>query len=220
MVVVLFSGRPLVLAELADQADAILAAWFPGTEGGNAIADLLCGDRAPSGRLNMSFPRHVGQCPVYYSGYRTGRPGKDNDRFSSRYADLPSTPLYPFGYGLTYTCFTYHGAAINSPLITREKPAQISVRVRNEGNRTAVETVQLYIRDMAGSAVRPLRELRGFQQVELPPGREATVSFPVDLDMLRFWTPDLTYQTESGRFEAHIGANSADTICVPFEARV
>ena len=216
-VVVLFNGRPLDIRRLSERADAILEAWFPGNEGGSAVADVLFGDRLPEGRLTMSFPYTVGQVPVYYNGFSTGRPIDrewSDQRYLSRYIDIPNAPLYPFGFGLHYTTVTYGKPVLSAPSMTEELAACISVT--NSGNRPAVETVQLYIRDVCGSVVRPVRELKGFQKVRLAPGETAKIRFVITRDMLAFTHADGARYAEPGDFLAGVGSNAADVQEMPF----
>ncbi|WP_054956816.1 glycoside hydrolase family 3 N-terminal domain-containing protein [Paenibacillus dakarensis] len=217
---VLFNGRPLDLHGVLDEADAVLEAWFPGSEGGAAIADLLIGKANPSGRLAMSFPQSVGQVPVYYNTYNTGRPmdpSKTDERYVSKYLDSPNEPLLPFGFGLSYSDFTYGELSLTSHEMSAEQPLKVSVTVTNTGTRTGIETVQLYIRDITGEVVRPLRELKGFEQIKLEPGESRTVTFTVSEEMLRYYHSDLSYSSDPGRFHVFVGPNSRDTLQGSFE---
>lgn len=174
-VLVLFNGRPLELKWYHEHVPAILEAWFPGTEGGNAVADLLFGDANPSAKLTMSFPYTVGQVPVYYNCLNTGRPKghEDNDfRFLSKYLDIPNAPFYPFGYGLSYTEYTYSDAALIGDTLTPGGCVKAKVTVQNTGNYAGEEIVQMYVRDLWGSTSRPLLELKGFKKIHLAPGRK------------------------------------------------
>jgi beta-glucosidase len=222
MIVVLFNGRPLDLHGVIDQADAVLEAWFPGTEGGAAIADLLFGDENPSGKLTMSFPFSVGQVPVYYNQFNTGRPQGAPDaqeRYVSQYLDMPNSPLLPFGFGLSYTTFTYSGASLSSEMMTNEKPLSVKVYVQNTGERAGEEIVQLYVRDITGDVVRPLKELKDFKKVFLQPGETKEVTFTLSEEQLRYHHADLTFSSDPGKFTAFIGSNSQDVIALPFELR-
>lgn len=210
IVVVLFSGRPLDIRELSKKAKAVLAVWMPGTEGGNAVVDILMGEYAPSGRLSMCFPYHVAQLPIHYNEFSTGRPhepGKDKDRFRSKYLDMPNGPLYPFGYGLTYTEFEYGSVMLDKKVLEKGKNDRInaSVFVKNIGDREGTENVQLYIQDLFGSAVRPVRELKGFQKITLAPGEEKKVTFEIGEEMLRFFRGDMSFDCEEGDFRVWIG---------------
>ncbi|PYZ92689.1 beta-glucosidase BglX [Salipaludibacillus keqinensis] len=213
IVVVLFNGRPLDLDGMIDEVDAILEAWYPGTEGGAAIAELLVGKRRPSGRLTMSFPYSVGQIPVYYNSFNTGRPkGAPNaqERYVSQYLDIPNEPLYPFGYGLSYTSFQYHEAILSSQSLTSEGSITLSVKVENTGDVTGEEVVQMYIRDVAGEVVRPLKELKGFEKIALEPGEARTVEFSIEEKDLRYHHSDLIHRSDEGEFIAYVGPNSRD----------
>ncbi len=209
--VVLFNGRPLLLDELSRDAAAILEAWFPGTEGGHAILDLLTGTKNPSGKLPMTFPRNMGQIPIYYNHFSTGRPlaGTDPQRFVSKYTDAPNTPLFPFGYGLSYTEFSYSDVSLSSDSLTSEDSITASVQLKNTGACTGTEVVQLYIQDVAASTVRPVRELKGFTRITLTPGEIQTVSFRISEAELAFHRADGSYGTEPGAFRVWIGGSSA-----------
>jgi len=212
--VVLFSGRPLAIPELAAKAPAILAAWFPGTVAGEAVADVLFGDREPEGRLSMSFPAAVGQIPVYHDSLPTGRPRiNPTDYFQSGYHDLPNEPLFPFGHGLSYTTFAYGTPSIDRDVLIpgggAASSVEVSVDVTNTGERTGRELVQLYVRDLVASVSRPVKELKGFQPVTLAPGETARVSFTIDEPMLRFLDDRKRYVSEPGRFRIWVGSSSA-----------
>ncbi|WP_370295776.1 glycoside hydrolase family 3 N-terminal domain-containing protein [Rossellomorea marisflavi] len=211
--VVLFNGRPLDLHGVIDEADAVLEAWYPGTEGGAAIADILFGDANPSGKLTMSFPQSVGQVPVYYNHYNTGRPQHENvneDRYVSKYLDIPNEPLLPFGYGLSYTTFAYGEAQISDDVLIPGSSLSISVPVTNTGDQAGEEVVQLYIRDMAGEVVRPVKELKGFEKVALRPGEAKQVTFTIEEELLRYHHRSLEYKSDSGAFMVFVGPNSRD----------
>lgn len=207
VVVLLFSGRPLAVKEAAERASAVLAVWFPGTEGGNAAADILSGDVNPSGRLAMSFPYCTGQEPLCYSHLPTGRPsvkGSEN-RFTSAYLDAPVEPLFPFGYGLSYTEFRYRDVRVSSSRI--ETGGEVTVRgmVKNTGGRAGAETVLCYVQDAAGSTARPVKELKGFQKLDLEPGEEKEFSFVIREEELRFFTAEGKYATEPGLYRIYVG---------------
>lgn len=211
VVVVLFAGRPLVLDEVKELADALLLVWYPGTEGGTAIRDMLFGICEPQGRLSMSMPRSMGQLPLYYNAFSTGRPydGHTPVRFFSRYEDCPNTPLYPFGYGLSYHSARYGTVQLDQTVM---KPGEIltaSAEVTNIGKRAGWETVQLYLQDVAGSVVRPVKELKGMQKIWLQPGETKRVTFSISEDMLRFYGKNMEYQAEPGRFKVGICADSS-----------
>jgi beta-glucosidase len=217
-VVLAFHGRPLDLSFLEKTTPSVLACWTLGTETGHAVADVLFGDYNPSGRLPMSFPRTVGQVPIYYNYKHTGRlyggkydePASDRV-YQSKYRDVQNSPLFPFGYGLSYTTFTYSPVSIDKTEITGNESITASVTLTNTGKRDGVETVQLYIRDLVGSVTRPVRELKGFQQIALKAGESRTVSFKVAPSDLAFYRQDMSWGTEAGKFQIYIGAN-AETI--------
>ena len=209
--VVLFTGRPLDIRAVQQYAKAILVAWMPGTEGAKALARVLTGEVAPSGRLSMAFPYCVGQVPIHYNQMRTGRPFHGDyrkERFFSKYLDIPNEPLYPFGFGLTYTSFVYSPVTLDQTALRAGETLHASVRVTNTGKRAGTETVQLYIRDVAGSVTRPIRELKGFRKVALEPGASQEIIFDITEDMLRFHDIHMNFTSEPGAFEVYIGPDS------------
>jgi beta-glucosidase len=215
--VVLFTGRPLALTNMKDTPDAILNVWFAGSEAGNAISDVLFGKVNPSGKLPMTFPRSLGQVPIYYNAKNTGRPLDqalvdkcEYQRFRSNYMDECNTPLYPFGYGLSYTKFNYSDITISNANPKGNQAIQASVTVTNSGNYDGAEVVQLYIRDMVGSITRPVKELKGFQKVMLKKGESKKVTFNITPENLKFYNGDLKYDWEAGEFDIMIGTNSED----------
>ncbi|MBY0478662.1 MAG: beta-glucosidase BglX [Chitinophagaceae bacterium] len=212
VVVLISAGRPLIFNWTADHVPAILYTWWLGTEAGDAIADVLFGDFNPSGKLPMSFPRTEGQIPVYYNYYNTGRPAKnENDlNYVSAYIDLPNSPKFPFGYGLSYTRFEYGQLQLNKTSLKGNEQLKVSVTVSNSGQYAGEEVVQLYIRDMVGSVVRPVKELKGFQKIMLQAGESKTVSFVITTNDLRFYNNELKFDWEAGEFEIMIGGNSKD----------
>ncbi|UCZ52826.1 glycoside hydrolase family 3 C-terminal domain-containing protein [Bacillus shivajii] len=219
LVVVLFNGRPLDLDGVIHEADAILEAWYPGTEGGAAVAALLTGHANPSGRLSMSIPYSVGQIPVYYNSFNTGRPqGAPNaqERYVSQYLDIPNEPLFPFGYGMSYTTFEYRDVALSSTTLTQNEPITVTVKVANTGGVEGEEVVQLYVRDVAGEVIRPVKELKGFEKVTIAPGEEETVEFTIEEKDLRYHHSDLEFSSDNGEFVAYVGSNSRDTKAYPF----
>lgn len=218
VVVVLFSGRPLAIREICAKAKAVLAVWLPGTEGGNAIVDVLTGKVNPSGKLPMSFPYCVGQLPVYYNHLATGRPNHPDkkERYLSKYLDIPNEPLYPFGYGLSYTSFEISPVSLSADHLTRECGLQASVTVKNAGGAPGSEVIQLYIRDLTASVARPVRELKGFQKMELQPGESRQISFEVTEEMLRFVRGDGSFGSEPGKFRLWIGNSSETENCAEF----
>ncbi|MNI12935.1 Periplasmic beta-glucosidase precursor [compost metagenome] len=219
VVAVLFNGRPLDLHGVYDEADAVLEAWFPGSEGGAALADILYGKVNPSGRLSMSFPYSVGQIPVYYNAYNTGRPKPvehTDNRYISQYIDIPNEPLLPFGFGLSYTTFAYEGFSLSSDRMSADRPLEARVTVTNTGSMAGTETVQLYIRDMSGETVRPVKELKDFRQVQLLPGESRDVVFQIEESQLRYYHSDLTVSSDPGMFTVYVGASSRDTQSATF----
>ncbi len=212
LVVMISAGRPLIFNWTADHVPAILYTWWLGTEAGDAMADVLFGDYNPSAKLPVSFPRAEGQIPVYYNHFNTGRPAKnDNDlNYVSAYTDLPNDPKYPFGYGLSYTSFSYGDISLSSTSFKAGDSITASVVVTNSGNFDGKETVQLYIRDLVGSVVRPVKELKGFQQIFLKAGESKKISFTISADKLRFYNDQLIYMYEPGDFKVFVGGNSRD----------
>lgn len=210
IVLVLFTGRPLTINWENENIPAILNVWFPGTEAAEAIADVLFGDVNPSGKLTATWPQSVGQIPIYYNCKNTGKPmDKWFQKFRSGYLDVSNQPLYPFGYGLSYTHFEYSGVALNDTVMSPNGGITASVTVKNTGKRDGYEVVQLYIRDRAASIIRPLQELKGFQKVFIKAGQSVKVDFPITADLLKFYNYDLEYVCEPGDFDVLIGCNSA-----------
>ena len=209
---VLFNGRPLTLSWEKENVPAILDVWFAGSEAGDAIADALLGKVNPSGKLSMSFPQNVGQIPVYYNHKNTGRPltGKWFSKFQSNYIDVSNEPLYPFGYGLSYTSFEYGDVKLSSKALKGNQKLTVSVNVKNTGAVTGKEVVQLYIRDEVGTITRPVQELKGFQKIEIAPGETKTVSFEVTPELLKFYNSDLKFDWEAGDFQIMVGPNSKE----------
>lgn len=219
LVLVLMNGRPLSLLEENQQADAILETWFSGTEGGNAIADVLFGDYNPSGKLPITFPRSVGQIPTYYNHLTIGRPftpGKPGN-YTSQYFDDTTGPLYPFGYGLSYTSFSLSDMALSSTTLNKSGKLDASVTVKNTGKRDGETVVQLYIQDVAGSMIRPIKELKNFQKVMLKAGEEKSIHFTITEDDLKFYNAQLKYAAEPGDFNVQIGLDSQDVKQQSFE---
>ncbi|MNH77847.1 Periplasmic beta-glucosidase precursor [compost metagenome] len=219
MVAVLFNGRPLDLHGLYEEVDAVLEAWYPGSEGGAAVADILFGRVNPSGKLSMSIPYSVGQVPVYYNHFNTGRPKGAPDaqeRYVSRYLDIPNEPLLPFGYGLSYTTFAYGEPQLSSKTLTEHEALTVKVSVTNTGSAAGEEIVQLYVRDWSGEVVRPLKELKGWVKVNLEPGEMTEVSFTLQEEQLRYHHADLQYKSDAGRFGVYIGSNSRDVTGTEF----
>ncbi len=215
VVIVLFNGRPLILKWENDHVGAILDAWFPGTEAGNAIADVLFGEYNPSGKLSMTFPLSQGQIPIYYNAKNTGRPyttGDDNTKFKSDYLDMPNDPLYPFGYGLSYTRFTYSPISLSTPDISAANPVTVKLTVTNSGNFDGEETVQLYIRDMVAAVTQPVKELKKFQKIYLKKGESKEVSFRLTTEDLKYVNSDLKWVFDPGAFKIFVGGNSRDVV--------
>ena len=208
VVVVLMNGRPLSIPWVAEHVPAVLEAWYPGTEGGHAAADVLFGNAAPGGKLPMTFPRSVGQVPLYYAHKNTGRPSDPANKYSSKYIDGPDTPLFPFGYGLSYTTFTLADLRLSSLEISPEGTLDVSVELANTGGRAGDEVVQLYIRDLAASVTRPVRELKGFERVTLAPGERRRVSFRLGPQELGFSDRNGRFVVEPGDFELWAATSS------------
>ncbi|MEQ9878631.1 beta-glucosidase BglX [Pectobacterium aroidearum] len=210
LVLVLMNGRPLALVREDQQADALLETWFSGTEGGNAIADVLFGDYNPSGKLPMSFPRSVGQIPIYYNHLPSGRPytPENPGKYTSHYYDEANGPLYPFGYGLSYTTFSVSDVRLSSQTMKRNGTIDASVTVKNTGSRAGETVVQLYVHDVVASISRPVKELRGFEKVMLQPGESRTVTFTLDQDALKFYNARMQQVVEPGKFDVMIGLDS------------
>ncbi len=218
--VVLMNGRPLDLSEESELAGAVLEAWYPGTMGGYAVADVLFGDVNPSGRLSVTFPRNLGQVPLYHYAKNTGRPYVHPEaKYESRYLDSPNTPLYPFGYGLSYTSFDYSPVALSADSFTGDSGITAAVTVTNKGPREGTETVQMYIRDLVGSVTRPVRQLKGFERITLAPGEARTVEFYIDAETLSFYRQDMTWGAEPGGFNVWIGPDSSTGNVAEFSYR-
>ena len=219
VVVVLFTGRPLVLQDELPYADAMLNVWFAGSEAADAIPDVLFGDVNPGGKLTMTFPRNVGQIPIHYNHKNTGRPlgeGRWFEKFRSNYLDVPNTPLFPFGYGLSYTTFEYGEVSLSAKELSSGGFITASIRVTNTGDYDGDEVVQMYIRDLVGTATRPVSELKGFKRIHLKRGESKTVTFTIDEELLKYYTPDLKYVAEPGDFSVMIGGNSAEVNSAQF----
>jgi beta-glucosidase len=208
IVLVLMNGRPLTLRYENIIMDSILETWYGGTEAGPAIVETLFGDSNPSGKLTMSFPVNVGQIPIYYNHKNTGRPFEEKEKYRSKYLDVSNSPLFPFGYGLSYTDFEYGTVKVSSPTLKPSENFEVITTIKNVGKRAGVQTMQLYTRDMVGSITRPVKELKGFQKVELQPGEEKTIRFTLTSDDLRFYNSDLEFKTEPGEFKVFCGPDS------------
>lgn len=216
MVVVLMNGRPLAIPWMAENVSAIVETWFLGVEAGNAIADILFGDVNPSGKLPVSFPRATGQIPIYYNHKNTGRPAAQ-DQYTSKYLDLPDTPLYPFGFGLSYTSFSFDRLQISRSRINSRESVTVAVEVMNTGQRAGEEVVQLYIQDKVASVTRPVMELKGFRKIALAPGERKTVDFSISPEQLAFYNVDMKRVIEPGAFAVFVGPNSRDVLKTEFE---
>jgi len=219
LVVVLMNGRPLALGWEKANADAMLETWFAGTEGGNAIADVLFGDANPSGKLPISLPRSVGQIPTYYNVPRLGRPftpGKPGN-YTSQYFDEPQGALYPFGYGLSYTDFALSNLSLSSRTVRKGGTVEASVTVKNTGDRAGEAVVQLYLQDVVASVVRPVKELKGFRKLTLQPGEKQVVRFPIGETLLSFYNRQLERVAEPGTFNVQVGLDSRDVLQESFE---
>ncbi|HEU5132596.1 MAG TPA: glycoside hydrolase family 3 C-terminal domain-containing protein, partial [Pyrinomonadaceae bacterium] len=210
VVVVLVNGRPLSVGWIVNNVPSILESWMGGTQSGNAIADILFGDVNPGGKLPVTVPRTVGQVPIYYNHMNTGRPPEAQNRYTSKYYDVPWTPLFPFGYGLSYTTFKISNLQLSAPRIGANGKLTVSVEVENTGKRAGDEVVQLYIRDLVATMTRPVKELKGFQRVSLQPGEKRRVEFAIGPEHLGFWNREMRYVVEPGEFQVMVGANSVD----------
>jgi beta-glucosidase len=216
VIVVLMNGRPLILDQVDLNAQAVLETWFLGTEGGNAIADVLFGKYNPSGKLPMTFPRNMGQIPIHYNVKSTGRPFDAANKYTSKYLDGSNEPLYPFGFGLSYTKFEYSSIALNDKIMTKNNPVEFSVTVKNIGAVAGEEVVQLYIRDLVASVTRPVRELKRFEKIYLIPGEEKMIKFTLSPEDLLFYNPQNLPIWEPGDFDVFIGGSSLATLKTRF----
>jgi beta-glucosidase len=212
IVVLINAGRPLVFNSIADNAHAILYTWWLGSEAGNAIADVLFGDYNPSAKLTITFPLSVGQIPIYYSHFNTGRPAQnDEDRFyRSAYTDLSIYPKFEFGYGLSYTIFQYSNLQLSKKKMNFNDQIEVSVTITNTGKLEGEEIVQLYLRDLVGSIARPVKELKDFKKIKLNAGESKTIKFIIDKEKLSFYNQNLEWVAEPGEFDLMIGASSRD----------
>ena len=205
VITVLFNGRPLALGAVAEKADAILEAWYPGIEAGNAILDILFGRVNPSAKLTTTFPYASGQCPMYYSHINTGRPG-GKGKFTSKYLDTPLEPVYPFGYGLSYTTYNYQDLEV----VESREAFIASATITNIGEVAGEEIVQCYIRDLVAQRVRPVKQLKAFEKIKLDPGESKKISFTIPYQELGYYNNEMEYIVEEGTFEIFIGKNSED----------
>jgi len=231
LVVVIMAGRPLTFHDVASKAGAVVYAWHPGSMGGPAIAKLLLGQSEPSGRLPITFPRTVGQVPIYYSHLNTGRPASETELgipmgnpanpagYTSKYIDVDFTPEYPFGFGLSYTTVEYSNLRVSSPVLQANQSITVSADVANRGNRSATETVQLYLRDLVASVAQPVRKLVSFQRISLKAGEHRTVAFTLSATDLSFYDEHMRLITEPGRFQVWIAPDAARGLSGEFELR-
>ena len=212
IVAVLFNGRPLQLNNIENKLDAIIEAWLPGTNGAEAIFNILYGKSNPSAKLTMSFPQNVGQCPIYYNHYNTGRPDKTGSRYESKYIDIPTESFYPFGYGLSYSKFVYSNLRLDTNILKRNSKIILKVNVKNDSSIAGKEVIQLYIQDLVGSVVRPVKELKAFKKEYFLPYEEKEIIFEINEEMLKFYNENLEYKAEPGMFKIFVGTNSVETI--------
>lgn len=217
VVVILMNGRPLSISWIAENIPAVVEGWFLGIQAGNALADVLFGDYNPGGKLPVTFPRTVGQVPIHYNHKNTGRPANNEVKWNSKYNDLPLGPLYPFGFGLSYTTFEYSKPVLSSTKIKADDKLKVTIEVRNTGNYDGEEVVQLYIRDMVASVTRPVKELKGFQKVFIKKGESKTVEFQIAKNELSFYDKDMKWTAEPGTFKVFVGTNSEDVQEASFE---
>ncbi|QKS59936.1 beta-glucosidase BglX [Paenibacillus barcinonensis] len=218
VIVLLTNGRPLVLGDLHEQANAIVETWYLGAQAGHAIADVLFGDYNPSGKLTMSFPQNEGQIPVYYNHFSTGRPANARQgKYASKYLDTPNDPLYCFGFGLSYTSYEYSDLTLNTTKLRRDEELTASITLRNVGAMEGEEIVQMYIQDITGSVVRPVKELKGFKKVRLKPGESQIIEFEINEALLKFHNKNSDFVAEDGEFKLFIGPNSAELQSCDFE---
>jgi beta-glucosidase len=212
IVILINAGRPLIFNWTSDNMPTIVYTWWLGSEAGNAIADVLFGDYNPSGKLTMTFPRNEGQIPIYYNHFNTGRPAKNemNTNYVSAYTDLPNSPKFPFGYGLSYTTFDYSNLKLSKMKMKSTETIVISIDIKNSGKFAGEEVVQLYLHDKSGSVVRPVKELKDFQKINLEVGETKTIKFVVDNKKLSFYNSKLEFNSEPGDFDLMIGSSSAD----------
>jgi beta-glucosidase len=217
VILVLMNGRPLTIVWEAEIIPVILETWFLGVQTGHAVADVLFGDVNPSGKLPVTFPRSVGQIPIYYNHKSTGRPFIDADKYTSKYLDIANTPLYPFGYGLSYTSFSYADVKVSSAKVGMKDSLVVSTQVKNMGEREGDEVVQLYVQDVVGSVTRPVKELKAFQRISLNPDEKKNVQFTIHTDQLAFYGLDMKRVVEPGMFNVYVGGNSVEVLGAQFE---
>ncbi len=216
IITVVMAGRPLTISWMDENIPAIVNAWHLGTMAGPAIVDVLLGDYNPSAKLVITFPRNVGQIPIYYAMKNTGRPFKATDKYTSKYIDVPNEPLYPFGYGLSYTTYEYGDLKLNKTEIGMDETLEVSVKITNTGKVDGVETVQLYIRDLVGSTTRPVKDLKGFRQVKLKAGADETITFKLTSEDLKYYNQQMELVAEKGDFKVFVGSSSVDVMEADF----
>lgn len=214
---VVMAGRPLTITWMDENIPAIIYAWHLGTRTGDAIADVISGEHNPSGKLVMTFPRNTGQIPIYYNAKNTGRPFDADNKYTSKYLDVPNEPLYPFGYGLSYSEFEYANLKLDKKQLDLGSEIHVSVDVKNTGQYKGQEVVQLYLRDEVGSVTRPVKELKGFEKISLEPGEQKTVHFTIEPEDLKFWNADMKFTAEDGRFKVFVGTNSENALKSEFK---
>lgn len=217
IVAILFNGRPLQVKEIEENVDALLEVWFPGTMGAEAIIEVILGKINPSGKLIMSFPQNVGQCPIYYNHYHTGRPHRKNERFVSRYQDIPTECYHPFGYGLSYSEFNYTNLRLDKKVMKTGEKIEVTMNVKNESDISGKEVIQLYIQDKTASVVRPVKELKAWKKIFFKQREEKEITFEITEEMLKFWNEKLQYEIEEGEFIVYIGKSSEETLKESFE---
>jgi beta-glucosidase len=218
-VVVMMNGRPLTIAWLANHAPGLIEAWQPGTEGGNAVADVLFGKVNPSGKLTMSFPRDVGQIPIYYNELPTGRPFDPANKYTSRYLDVPNSPQYPFGYGLSYTTFKFSNLRVSPSTTSNNGTITVRADITNAGSTAGADVAQVYIHDKVASIVQPVRRLVGFARVSLAPGQTRTVTFTIGRSQYGFYDNNANFVVEPGAFDVWVGDSSVGGVQGGFTIR-
>jgi len=216
VVTVLMNGRPLTISWLTEHTTAMLETWFGGTMAGPAIADVIFGDYNPSGKLPVTFPRSTGQIPIFYNCKNTGRPFDASNKYTSKYLDIDNSPLFPFGYGLSYTTFEYSNLRLNKNSLNMNDTLVITVSLKNTGKYGGTEIAQLYIHDKVGSVTRPVKELKGFYKVDLSPGEITEVRFKITKNDLAFCDINMNFTAEPGEFEVFVGSNSVDCLKTNF----
>ncbi len=217
IVAVVMNGRPLAIPELASEAPAVVESWFLGSQHGSAVADVLFGDYNPGGKLPVTFPRATGQIPIYYNHRNTGRPADPAEKFTSKYLDLPSTPLYPFGYGLTYTTFEYSNLRLSAQKMGAGDSLEIAFDLRNTGDRAGDEVAQVYVRDDIASVAEPVRALKGFRRIPLRPGETRSVAFKLGPDSFALYDRRMRRVVEPGTFTVYVGTDSNALLSAQFE---